>query len=197
MSYLSRDERDAMLGRMHRPSDYPAKVAHVSQDLPLGAGTLEARTAARRLLVAHNVIPYERRGHFYGYTRHFGHREPEDDLLTYTREMVVRELHKTLTREGYSTTLTLISAHWEEMRDDIYGDITYRWQFPRPRPDVGDPARVDGGPCHGTRFTAAEPVEETHLTPDPATPPALRTPTPHHLAGFDVSTGEWVYYRTS
>ena len=152
---------------------------------PTDRRSREKLTAARRAGVGRTLIPRDA-----GWKADFelgGRRVESEEYLDHVREMMLRKLHNAVLESGISTTLNIIRLHTGEKEGPGQFGPTLRWTFPRPYPDTGDPARVDGGHHHGQQPEVTPTWDRLVLLDDNA---HLHF---YALAGFDAGTGQWVY----
>lgn len=115
--------------------------------------------------------------------------EPVPNHVEMIRMRAVSAIHDKLTADGYVASEAVIAGNLREDTDAIGMMRQYRWTFPRPYPDTGDPARIAGGPDHGDRFEVPATWDRVVLPVYLGTRPS----TDYVLHGFDAATGQWVY----
>jgi hypothetical protein len=155
-------------------------------ELPTNVRDREKLTAARRAGIGRTLIPRDA-----GWSAQFdigGRQAERPEYLDHVRETMLRKLYRAVEDAGISTTLDIVRLNvGEREHPGMYGGPALRWVFPRPYPDTGDPARVDGGEHHGQHVEVTATWEQLALLGEDV---AMHF---YNLAGFDAGTGQWIY----
>lgn len=103
-------------------------------------------------------------------------------------ELAHRNIMGALEDAGYTTHLDVIrDSALVQTAPGLGGGVQVRFTFPPRAPQVGDSARLEGGPAHGE--TVAVPGGDVKVITQDGR---------EHLyepAGFDTATGHWVYHE--